>query len=219
MLSPVSLQTFEFNDKGFSMKVEDDKICFTKDGETTNVYFNCLYNKTEIDNLIAGDIDPNYLRNICLTSVNQLLAELVTYTSLVKDEDKLHIATKDVKHASNQLYELFNWTNDNFKVIVDTFNDINQCHCMDEGGFHDQITLNIQKLRNDVDASDEYIQLIVKPNIEQMKSQMYNLSRNCFQISPTQLLSPLKEISFLYNEGVNFLISTLASIWKPINGQ
>ena len=217
MLSPVSLQTFEFNDKGFSMKVEDDKICFTKDGETTNVYFNCLYNKNEIDNLIAGDIDPNYLRNICLTAVNQLLAELVTYTSLVKDEDKLHIATKDVKHASNQLYELFNWTNDNFKVIVDTFNDINQCHCMDEGGFHDQITLNVQKLRNDVDASDEYIQLIVKPNIEQMKSQMYNLSRNCFQISPTQLLSPLKEISFLYNEGVNFLISTLSDIWKPIN--
>ncbi len=110
MLSPISLQTFEFNDQGFIIKVEDDKICITKDGLTTDVYFNCLYNKAEIDNLIAGEVDPDYLRNICLTAVNTVLQSLITFNALSysSTDKKLNIITKDVQRSSNALLELWN---------------------------------------------------------------------------------------------------------------
>ena len=239
MLSPVSLQTFEINDKGFVVRVEDDKICFTKDGETTNVYFNCLYNKTEIDNLIAGDVDPHYLQNICLTTVNVVLQGLEYYNSLSYSEDdgQLNVIKKDVKHSANVIYEMFQWlrdiqteisvahnslyydVNEKDKALWDKINTIKDCHCMDEGGFHDTVMKQIEILRNDVDATDELGRVILKPRVEKMSEQIYKLGRNSFQISPTQLMSPLKEISCLYNEGTEFLTNRLTNIWTPINDE
>ena len=115
MLSPVSIQTFEFNNEGFVIRVEDDKISITKDGETNSVYFNCLYNKNEIDNLIAGGggADPDYLPNVCITAVNMVLSKMKMFNSVNKSDCKLIIVTKNVERASNQIYELFQWISEN----------------------------------------------------------------------------------------------------------
>ena len=207
MLSPISLQTYELNDQGFSIKVENDRIRITRNGRDTDVHFNCLYNKSEIDNLIAGGggSDPDYLRNICLTAVNQILAQLVTYNSLIKTDGKLNIVTKDVQHASNQIYELFKWTNDNFNVIHEIFNEIKQCHCGDAGGLADQVN----QLSNDV--TNLFVQ-------DATLMQYYSgVSKALTQHDIMVTLPSIYKIGNIFNEAHDGFINDLYKFWAPSN--
>lgn len=147
MLSPLSFQTLELNDKGYSIKIDDDKICFTKDGESSNIYFNCLYNKDEVNALITtGGNDPTYLRDVALSGINEILKTLITFNGLIYMDNKLNKVTKNIQNSSNALLELWRWTSSNMDEINKAVNDvigvingINSCHCMDEGGLHDQV--------------------------------------------------------------------------------
>ena len=230
MLSPVSIQTFEFNNDGFVIRVEDDKISITKDGETNNVYFNCLYNKNEIDNLIAGGggADPDYLRNICITAVNMVLAGMKTFNTVKVSDGKLNIVTKNVERASNQIYELFRWISDYINEISDAhnslFNDVDtkdkaiwdkiktikECHCMDEGGFYREFKQHV--VENIATAKNLYESMfngfIIHSNTIM---KMINERVGVLTLGTTQ------NISSVYNEAHDSFLNLLYKIWAPSN--
>ena len=212
MLSPISLQTFKLNDKGFSIKIEDDKICFTKDGESKDVYFNCLYNKAEIDNLIAGGgTDPDYLRNICLTAINIVLQGLNSYNALSFSEadGKLSIIKKDVQHASNAILELFHWTDSNMNEICNAFGYIKQCHCMDKGGFHDTVMEKLKDLDGDI------AQMCVQDL--QLLRQTTALSNTLYQHNMFLTIPSVFDICNIFNEARKGFTDYLYSFWAPSN--
>ena len=231
MLSPVSLQSFEFNDKGFVIKVDDDKICFTKDGVTTDVYFNCLYNKTEVDNLIAGGggADPNYLRNICLSAINIVLKGLSYFDILSYSETsgELNIVRKDVQHTADTIYELFLWLRDTQtelslahnslhydlkekdKAIWDKINTIHDCHCMDAGGFHDQVMSKFGELDGD----------IARLSLQDATLMQYYsaVSKTLLQHNMFVTLPAIFEIGNFFIGAYGFLKSFLYKFWAPSN--
>ena len=237
MLSPVSIQTFEFNNEGFVIRVEDDKISITKDGETNSVYFNCLYNKNEIDNLIAGGggADPDYLRNICLTAVNTVLAGLMTFSAVKVSDGKLNIVTKNVERASNQIYELFLWISENMneisgahntlfnnvndlhtdvdtknKAVWDKINTIKECHCMDTGGFYKEFQ---DHCLDNIKTAKE----IMEAMVGSYTSHSNIIAKMLNQRVGVMTLGTTQNITSVYNEGKQSFLDLLYEIWAPSN--
>ena len=104
--------------------------------------FNCIYNKDEVNDLVSTGIkNPEYLKKTALSGVNEVLKALITYHSLKYANNKLKVIDKNVKTSSNALLELWQWTNSSMFEISNAVNEINSCHCMDEGGLHDQVVV------------------------------------------------------------------------------
>ena len=220
MLSPVSIQAFKLNNKGYSIRVEDEQLIITKDGEETDVSINCIYTKPEVDNLIAGGggADPNYLRNICLTAVNTILQGLNSYNSLTYSttDGRLNLTMKDVKHASDALLELWQWTNGNMyeidlahNALQERVNSIKECHCMDQGGFHEQVTKQI----NDLSSSVSLAHLHDVDLLHRVSSvSNYLWCHNMFLTLPST-----QKITQVYTKSKTGIEDFLYSFWAPIN--
>ncbi|KAK8898928.1 hypothetical protein M9Y10_001220 [Tritrichomonas musculus] len=223
MLSPLSFQTLELNDKGYSIKIDDDKICFTKDGESSNIYFNCLYNKDEVNALITtGGNDPTYLRDVALSGINEILKTLITFNGLIYVDSKLNKVTKNIQNSSNALLELWRWTSSNMDEINKAVNDvigvingINSCHCMDEGGLHDQVV----KVEGLINKLDGYVTTVLLTEINRLWKSFSNFSTRVWSTTPEQILDPLKKVEEVYTEGKIPLTNELAKIWAPPNDE
>ena len=223
MLSPLSFQTLELNDKGYSIKIDDDKICFTKDGESSNIYFNCLYNKDEVNALITtGGNDPTYLRDVALSGINEILKTLITFNGLIYTDSKLNKVTKNIQNSSNALLELWRWTSSNMDEInkavsdvIGVINGINSCHCMDEGGLHDQVV----KVEGLINKLDGYVTTVLLTEINRLWKSFSNFSTRVWSTTPEQILDPLKKVEEVYTEGKIPLTNELAKIWASPNDE
>ena len=154
--SVCSDETEQINKDGYKLYIDKDRdddengdklkfMFITPDG--TEPLFNYIYNKSEVDALIEGGITSDTLKHICLSAVNTALKVLTTYNSLKYNSvnKQLDNLTKNVKNSSNAIYELNLWNRDTINNIYDAWvalknmiDNINECLCMDPGGFHDQ---------------------------------------------------------------------------------
>ena len=219
MISPISIQTFEFNDQGFVIKIKDGKIFITKDDKDEGVYFNCLYNKTEVDSLISTGVDEDHLRNILLSAINNVLKTIVTYNALKYNSLKkeMSINVKNVEHSSDALLEMFQWTNASLIEIDNCFHDvfgwlntIKECHCADPGGFNETIQEQVDgNMKNILKLQNRY--LILRNDCSNLQMNLFNHDRKFLTYPATQT------VSTIYSNAFDAFKNVLRGSYIPVN--
>ena len=212
--SVCSDETEQINKNGYKLYIDKDRdddengdklkfMFITPDG--TEPLFNYIYNKSEVDALIEGGITSDTLKHICLSAVNNVLRGLTIYNALKYNEttNELDILQKNVKNSSNAIYELNLWNRDTINNIYDAWialkdmiDNINECHCMDQGGFHDQF-LAFQQIYDIFVHNTE-------TNFERMSTRMTN-----------NMLGVRDAIRHITN-GMNRLLEPATSLLSPL---
>lgn len=168
----------------------------------------------------TGGNDPDFLKKTAISAINEILKAITVYHSLKYANDKLNVIDKNVKMSENALLELWQWTNSSMFEINNAVNNlinqvagINSCHCMDEGGLHDQLTA-LDGLVNNLDG---YITSTINPEIQNIWQSFSRFSTRVWGANAEQLMAPLDKIETVYTASRLPLIVELSKIWAPLN--
>ncbi|KAK8896730.1 hypothetical protein M9Y10_014647, partial [Tritrichomonas musculus] len=100
-------------------------------------------------------------------------------------------------------------------VIIEAVNGINSCHCMNEGGLHDQV-VKVEGLVNNLDG---YITSTILPEVKNLWQSFSNFSNRVLGSNADQIMAPLNKIETVYSEGKSALTTELTKIWAPPNDE
>ena len=78
--------------------------------------------------------------------------------------------------------------------LINQVAGINSCHCMDEGGLHDQLTA-LDGLVNNLDS---YITSTINPEIQNIWQSFSRFSARVWGANAEQLMAPLDKIETVY---------------------